>query len=154
MPKSSRSFLLTSLLCLLAALAPASLAMASNEVFLSNDTAQSELTYVVQFGVGVKGNLSKIRIGLPPGTNAANARLGRLIIADKVFEGDDDHKNDATLGVDSSDPNALIVNLRDERDVKVGTKILVELFNLNNPVAGHIGLGHGRHAPFDWQGES
>ena len=112
------------------------LATAANEVFLSTDTAESEVTYVIQFESGVKGNIDKIRITLPPGTNAANARLGRLFIGDKESEGDDDHKNDVTLSVDPLDPNTLIVDLRDERDVKAGTKILVELFNLNNPMVG------------------
>lgn len=115
----------------------ANLAGAANELFLSTDTAESEATYVIQFEASVKGNIDKIRVTLPPGTNAANARLGRLIIGDKVFQGDEDDKNDVTLSVDPSDPNTLIVDLRDERNVKAGTKILVELFNLNNPVAGN-----------------
>lgn len=112
------------------------LATAANEVFLSNDTAQSEVTYVIQFEAGVKGHLDKIRIVLPPGTNAANAALGRLIIGDKLFEGDEDDKKDVKLSVDPLNPNTLIVDLKDEREVKAGSTVRVELFNLNNPVAG------------------
>lgn len=106
------------------------LAGASNEVFLSNDTGQSEATYVIQFETGVNGNLDKIRLTLPPGTNAASAGLGRLSIGDKKFEGDDDIQ----LSLDP--PDTLIVDLKDKRTVKPGTIIRVELFNLMNPVAG------------------
>src|SRR3990172_6763368 len=111
------------------------LASAANEVFLSTDTAESEATYVIQFESTVKGNIDKIRIMLLPGTNAANAALGRVIIGDKVFEGDAQHKQDVQLSLDP--PDTLIVDLRDERSVQAGTKILVELFNLNNPVGGN-----------------
>ena len=55
-------------------------ASATNEVFLSNDTAESEATYVIQFETTVTGQIDKIRIALPPDTNAANAALGRLMI--------------------------------------------------------------------------
>jgi len=140
MLKPTRFSFFVSFVCLLALLAVAGRALAVNEVFLSNDTAESEATYVVQFEAGVKGNIDKMRITLPPGTNAANARLGRLIIGDKVFEGDDDHKNDTTLSVDPLDSNTLIVDLRDERNVKAGQKVLVELFNLNNPGAGNYAI--------------
>jgi len=134
MANSMQRSALVAMLFFLAWLAPVSSAMATNEVFLSTDTAESEVTYVIQFDTAVKGHLDKIRITLPPGTNAANAALGRLIIGDKDFEGDNDHKKDVQLSVDG---DTLIIDLRDERNVKVGTKILVELFNLNNPVAGN-----------------
>src|SRR3990167_7485221 len=111
-----------------------SVAHATNEVFLSTDTAESEATYVIRFESGVKGNIDKIRVTLPPGSNAANAALGRLFIGDKGFEGDDEHKKDVQLSLDG--PDTLVIDLKDDRNVKVGTKILVELFNLNNPVAG------------------
>src|SRR3990167_9034815 len=112
-----------------------SVAHATNEVFLSTDTAESEVTYVVQFESGVKGNIDKIRVTLPPGSNPGNAALGRLFIGDKGFEGDDEHKKDVQLILDG--PDTLVIDLKDDRNVKVGTKILVELFNLNNPVAGN-----------------
>ncbi|MFQ5902549.1 MAG: beta strand repeat-containing protein, partial [Candidatus Binatia bacterium] len=137
MLKSARHTLWISIVCLFATLALANLATAANGVFLSNDTAESEVTYVVQFEATVKGHIKKIVIALPPGTNAANAALGRLIIGDEVFEDDDgEDKKDVTLSVDPSDPDTLIVDLKDKEKVKVGEKILVELFNLNNPVAG------------------
>ncbi len=128
------------LLVILIGLCLASPAKATNEVFLSNDTAQSEVTYVIQFDTTLKGHIDKIRIALPPGTNAANAALGRLIIGDKMFEGDEDDMKDVKLSVDPFDPNALIVDLRDERNVKPGTRIRVELFNLNNPLAGSYAI--------------
>ena len=136
MSKSIEQSLFVATLFLLAWLVPLSSATAANEVFLSTDTAESEATYVVQFETTIKGHIDKIRVALPPGANAANARLGRLIIGDKVFQGNEDDQNDATLSLDLLDANTLIVNLRDERDVKPGTRILVELFNLHNPVEG------------------
>ncbi len=36
-----------------------SVAHAANELFLSNDTAESEATYVIQFESGVNGNIDK-----------------------------------------------------------------------------------------------
>lgn len=141
MLKRANRLLFTLILSLLTWLVPVSLALAANGVFLSNDTAESEATYVVQFEATAKGHIEKIIIALPLGTNAANAALGRVIIGDKVFEGDDGKdkkkdKKDVTLSVNPSDPDTLIVDLRQKRKVKAGTKILVELFNLNNPPAG------------------
>ena len=127
MLKPSRFSFLVSFVCILAWLAPASPAIAANEVFLSTDTAESEVTYVIQFESGVKGNIDKIRITLPPGTEAANAALGRLFIGDKGFEGDDEHKKDVQLSLDG--PDTLVIDLKDDRSVKVGTKILVELYH-------------------------
>jgi hypothetical protein len=69
-----------------------SVAHATNEVFLSTDTAESEVTYVIQFEATVKGNIDKIKIKLPPGANAANAVLGRVMVKDKVDEDDGEHK--------------------------------------------------------------
>jgi len=111
------------------------LATAANEVFLSTDTAESEATYVIQFESGVKGNIDKIKIKLPPGANAANAVLGRVMVRDKVFEDDGEHRRDVRLSVDVGNPDTLIVDLHDHRSVKPGTEIRVELFNLNNPLA-------------------
>ena len=131
MSESMQRSALAAMLFFLAWLAPVSPVMAANEVFLSTDTAESEATYVIQFEATVKGNIDKIRITLPPGTNAANARLGRLFIGDKGFEGDDEHKKDVQLSLDG--PDTLVIDLKDDRSVKPGTKILVELFNLKNP---------------------
>lgn len=64
--KLSCRFVLISLFFLLAWLAPVTSALAANEVFLSNDTVESEATYVVQFEATVKGNIDKIKIKLPP----------------------------------------------------------------------------------------
>ena len=135
MLKPARWSIFVAFVCILTWFALASLAIAANEVFLSTDTAESEATYVIQFESGVKGNIDKIRVTLPPGSNAANAALGRLFIGDKGFEGDDEHKKDVQLSLDG--PDTLVIDLKDDRSVKVGTKILVELFNLNNPVAGN-----------------
>jgi len=111
------------------------LATAANEVFLSTDTAESEVTYVIQFDTSVRGNIDKIRIALPPGANAANAALGRLVIREKIFESDEEDNNDVKLSVDPFYPNVLIVDLRNDREAKPGTRIRIELFNLNNPPA-------------------
>ncbi len=124
-------------LILLVGLVPVSLALAANEVFLSNDLAESEVTYIIHFDTTIKGKIDTIRITLPPGSNAANAALGRVLIGDKDFEEDDDHKNDVSLSVDPLNPDTLIVDLKDEREVKIGSQVRVELFNLNNPVAGN-----------------
>ena len=105
------------------------LATAANEVFLSTDTAESEVTYVIQFDTAVKGNIDKIRIALPPGMNPANAALGRLVIREKIFESDEEDNNDVKLSVDPFDPNALIVDSRNDREAKPGTRIRIELFN-------------------------
>jgi len=111
------------------------LATAANEVFLSTDTAESEATYVIQFDTSVRVNIDKIRIALPPGANAANAALGRLVIREKIFESDEEDNNDVKLSVDPLNSD-LIVDLRNDREAKPGTRIRIELFNLNNPVAG------------------
>jgi len=135
MLKRANRLSFTLILFLLTWLVPAGWAHAANEVFLSTDTAESEATYVIRFESGVKGNIDKIRITLPAGSNAANAALGRLFIGDKGFEGDDDHKKDIQLSLDG--PDTLVIDLKDGRSVKAGTEIRVELFNLNNPVAGN-----------------
>ncbi len=118
-----------------------SVAHAANEVFLSTDTAESEVTYVIQFDTAVKGNIDKIRIALPPGMNPANAALGRLVIREKIFESDEEDNNDVKLSVDPFDSNALIVDLRNDREAKPGTRIRIELFNLNNPPVGSYAIG-------------
>ncbi|OGQ24164.1 MAG: hypothetical protein A3C54_06405 [Deltaproteobacteria bacterium RIFCSPHIGHO2_02_FULL_60_17] len=79
------------------------MAHAANGVFLSNDVAESAATYVIQFESVVRDHIDKIRITLPPDANTANAALGGVIISDKVFEGDEDHKKDVTLSVDPPD---------------------------------------------------
>jgi hypothetical protein len=109
-----------------------------NEVFLSNHIAQSEVTYVIQFESGVRDLLDQISISLPSGSNAAHAAVGRLVIADKVFNGDD-----LLLTGDSFNADTLIVILlgRDQRRVvNVGTRVTVELFNLRNPSAGNYSI--------------
>src|SRR5262245_22103560 len=103
-------------------LAPVSVARAANGVFLSNDAAESEVTYVLQFAAGVNGKIQQIRIALPPGTNGGSAALGRVLI------GDDENQNDTVLSV--AGPDTLVIDLRDDREVKPGTKILVEIFKL------------------------
>ena len=56
-------------------------ATASNQIFLSNDTAGSEVTYVIEFETTVKNrSVDKIRIALPPDANAGKAELGRLLV--------------------------------------------------------------------------
>src|SRR5262249_8915972 len=114
-------------------LAPVSVARAANGVFLSNDAAESQVTYVIEFAAGVNGKIQQIRIALPPGTNGGRAALGRVVV------GDDDAQNDAQISLEAL--NTVVVDLRDDREVKPGTKILVELFNLHNPVAGNYAIG-------------
>jgi len=57
-----------------------------------------------------------------------------------VDEDDGKHKKDVKLSVDPLDSDTLIVDLHDSRSVKPGTEIRVELFNLNNPVAGNYAI--------------
>lgn len=125
MEKLARPLGLLLMVSLLTWLSPASSARASSEVFLSSDTAQSKVTYVIQFETTVTGQIDKIRIALPPDTNAANAALGRLMIRDTSIAG----------SVAPSDPDTLIVDFAIVEHVKVGTRIGVELFNLSNPPA-------------------
>ena len=112
--------------------------IASNQIFLSNDTAGSEVTYGIQFETTVKNkSVDKIRITLPPGANAGNADLGRLLMGRNELEDDAGKKNDAKVKVDPVDPNTLIVDFKGSYSIKPGTRIFVELFNLTNPPAGN-----------------
>src|SRR3990172_5224908 len=106
-------FLLVSVLSFLVLLMSVTSALAANEVFLSNDVAESEVTYVVQFEATVKGNIDKIKIKLPSGANPANAVLGRVMVKDKVEEDDGEHKKDVKLSVDPLDSDTLVVDLHD-----------------------------------------
>ncbi|MBI2998898.1 MAG: tail fiber domain-containing protein [Deltaproteobacteria bacterium] len=112
--------------------------IASNQIFLANDTAGSEVTYGIQFETTVKNkSVDKIRITLPSGANTGNAELGRLLVGRNELEDDAGKKNDAKVKVDPVDPNTLIVDLKGSYSIKPGTRILVELFNLTNPPAGN-----------------
>src|SRR3989338_1199866 len=134
MVRSSRRLGLILSVYLFALVVP-SLALAADEVLLSNDLAESEATYGIRFETTVKGKVDKFRITLPAGTNAAAAVLGRVYLGKKAFEGDET-KHSPDLSVDLLDPNTLIMDLKDSREVKAGSAILIELFNLANPVAG------------------
>jgi hypothetical protein len=59
---------------LAALVAPSTPVAATSEVFLSNDVALSKVTYIVQFDTTVTGKIGKIRVLLPSGSNAGNAR--------------------------------------------------------------------------------
>jgi len=108
---------------------------ASNQIFLSNDTAGSEVTYGIQFETTVKNkSVDKIRITLPPGANAGNADLGRLLMGRNELEDDVGRRNDAKVKVDA---DTLIVDFKGSYSIKPGTRIFVELFNLTNPPAGN-----------------
>jgi endosialidase-like protein len=118
---------------LVALLAQSTPVTATSEVFLSNDVALSEVTYVIQFDTTVAGRIGKIRALLPSGSTAGNARLGRLTIADMALPVDQDH---AALAVDPSNPDAVVAQITVPRMVSVGSTIRIELFNLNNPTGG------------------
>src|SRR3989337_3046244 len=79
--------LLPSLLCLSFLVLP-SLAGAWSGVFQSNNAAQLQATYIVQFETKIWGKIDKISMTFPAGTNAANAVLGRIMVNDKVTEDD------------------------------------------------------------------
>ena len=110
-------------------------AMAASGVFLSNDTALAEATYIMQFDTLSRGRIDEIHVTLPSGTNAANAVIGRLVIDDKVFESDARDRDDVRLRLDG--PDTLIVDLIGAPNVRAGTQIRIELFNLKNPAAGN-----------------
>jgi len=127
--------LLPYLLCLSFLVFP-SLAGAWSGVFLSNNAAQSQATYVVQFETKIRGKIDKISLAFPPGTNAAKAVLGRVMVNDQVSEDDGKGRDDHKLRVDSKNPNTLLVDLRQSRHVWPGSIVLIELFNLTNPPGG------------------
>ncbi|PYM12431.1 MAG: hypothetical protein DMD81_24020, partial [Candidatus Rokuibacteriota bacterium] len=105
----------------------------AGEVFLSNDVALSDVTYVIQFDATVAGRIGTIRLLLPEGTEAARARLGRLTIGDTALPVEQDA---ATLTVDPSTSNAVRAGLTVPRQVTAGSRIRIELFNLKNPTGG------------------
>ena len=102
-------------------------ASAANAVFLSNDVAESEVAYVIQVQSLVARHIAKVRILLPPDTDAAHAALGRISIGSTSITG----------SVALLDPDALLVDLGGARDIAAATPIRVELFNLKNPPAGN-----------------
>src|SRR5262249_53510590 len=101
-----------------------STSVAASEVFLSNDTALSEVTSVVQFDTTVPGKIGTIRVLLPAGSNAGAARLGRLTIADVALQVE---RGDATLTVDSSSANAVLVATATPGPVQPGSGTRVTL---------------------------
>jgi hypothetical protein len=113
----------------------ANVAPAANEVFLSNDAAEAEVTYVISFQTLAKGNVDKFRITLPPGTNAADARLGRLVVNGV------DVGNNVVLSVDPLDSNSLIADSNSPLGNIAGAMVRIELFHLTNPpVAGNYAI--------------
>lgn len=114
------------LVCLVTLLGLVSLAGAANEVFLSNDTAQSEATYVIQFDMNAAGRVQQIHVTLPPGTFPAVPQLGQVFIGTDVVNGAD---------IFPVGPDAAIVAFQARR-VAVGTRIRLELFDLTNPLEG------------------
>ena len=131
--------LLPYLLCLSLLVLP-NLAGAWSGVFQSNNVAQSQATYTVQFETKIWGKIDKISIAFPAGTNAAKAVLGRIMVNDKVTEDDGKGRDDHKLLVDSKNPNILLVDLRQSRHVWPGSIVLIELFNLTNPPPGNYSL--------------
>lgn len=108
MLKLARHTALVAVLALAALLAHSTSVAAASEVFLSNDVALSEVTYVIQFDTTVAGRIGTIRVLLPSGTNAGNARLGRLTIADTALPVGPEQ---ATLAVDPSNPDAVVAEI-------------------------------------------
>src|SRR5262245_41057650 len=97
-----------------------------NTVFLSNDVAGSEVTYVVQVQSLVARHVAKVRILLPPDTDTAHAVLGRIMIGSTSIAG-----NLSPLGLDG-----LLVDLTGAYNIAAATPIRIELFKLKNPDAG------------------
>jgi hypothetical protein len=104
-------------------------ALAANEVYLSNDADQSEVTYILNVQTTANGSVRKFRITLPPGTNAANARLGRLLV------GTNDFSATGTLSVDPLDSNTVIADFGSQLNIRNLTS-RIELLNLTNPLPG------------------
>ena len=104
-------------------------AAAANEVYLSNDADQSEVTYILNVQTLANGAVRKFRITLPPDTNAATARLGRLLV------GSTDFSTTATLSVDPLDSNTVIADLGSQLNMRNLTS-RIELLNLTNPLPG------------------
>ena len=121
--------LLTSVIFIFVLLGAVRWAAAANEVYLSNDADQSEVTYVLNVETLANGPVRKFRITLPPDTNAASARLGRVLV------GSTDYSASATLTVDPLDSNSVIVDLGAQQNMKK-LRSHIELFNLNNPLPG------------------
>jgi len=117
-----------------------SIASAWQGVFLSNNAAQLQATYIVRFETKIWGRIDKISMTFPPGTDASKAVLGRIMVNDKVTEDDGKGSDDHKLLVDSMNPNILLVDLRQSRRVWRGSILLIELFNLINPPAGDYSL--------------
>ena len=128
--------LFTCLVLSLALLASVGTAHAASAVFLSNDIAESGATYIVQFDTGTTGPVNSIHISLPPGTNAAGAALGRVLVKGKVAESDSNSSQEHQLFLDNTDPDALILDLKGMAKLLAGTRLRIELFNLVNPAAG------------------
>jgi endosialidase-like protein len=139
-PKSGSMFrlarraALVTAVALAALVAPSTPVAATSEVFLSNDVALSEVTSVIQFDTTVTGKIGKIRVLLPSGSNAGNARLGRLSIGDVALEVG---RGDATLTADPSNASAVIAEITIPRPVPAASRIRVELFHLSNPTPGN-----------------
>ena len=131
--------LLPSLLCLSFLVLP-SLAGAWSGVFQSNNAAQLQATYIVQFETKIWGKIDKISMSFPDKTDASKAVLGRIMVNDKVTEDDGKGRDDHKLLVDPKNPNTLLVDLRQSRHVWRGSIVLVELFNLTNPPPGNYFL--------------
>lgn len=108
-------------------------AAAANEVYLSNDADQSVVTYILNVQTVANGSVRRFRITLPPGTNAANARLGRLLV------GTNDFSSTGTIAVDPLDTSTLIVDLGSQTNLRNLTSRL-ELLNLTNPLPGSYAI--------------
>jgi hypothetical protein len=131
--------LLPYLLCLGILILPG-LALAWNGAFLSTNAAGSQATHIVRFETTIWGEMDKISMTFPPGTNAAKSALGRVMVNDRVSEDDGKGRDDHKLVVDSKNPNFLVVDLRHSRRVWKGSIVLIELFNLTNPPPGDYSL--------------
>ena len=85
MQRFSFWILKTSVILIFMLLGVVNLAVAANEVYLSNDADQAEVTYILNVQTLANGAVRRFRITLPPGTNAANARLGRFLVGTTDF---------------------------------------------------------------------
>lgn len=130
MKRPKPKYLLLSLIALSTSMAGT--AGAVNGVFLSNDSARSPATYIVEFNPTVAGAIDKIRLTFPTGSNPGGAALGRVHVAGKAVE-------DAVASIDPADPAGLtlIVDLRKPAKTAIGARVRIELFNIDNPVEGN-----------------
>src|SRR3989442_8909407 len=121
--------------CLASGLALPGPAQGGGGVFLSNDLAQSEATYVIQFVTKARGHIDKLAIALPAGTNASTVTLGRFIVGHESGEDSGNEVEAERLSVPANAPDTLDVDLKGSPNLHPWTTGFLKLFNLHNPEA-------------------